>query len=145
AKVITVFALMNSKSVTGAYKFVITPGPTTVMQVHAAVYCRENPKLFGMAPLTSMYLHGENTGWSRDDYRPEVHDSDGLLVETSVGEWLWRPLVNPKKVQFATFADDGTRGFGLFQRDRQFDHYDDLEAFYHQRPSVWVEMIGDWG
>jgi len=145
AKSITVFALMNSPSVTGAYKFIITPGVDTVMQVHAAVYCRKNPKMFGIAPLTSMFMHGENTGWARDDYRPEVHDSDGLLIETGAGEWIWRPLTNPKSLTAATFSDKSPHGFGLLQRDRQFEHYDDLEAYYHQRPSAWVEPIGNWG
>ncbi len=145
AKTVTVFAMLNSESVTGAYKFAITPGSDTVMQVHAAVYCRKNPKMFGIAPLTSMFLHGENTGWAQNDYRPEVHDSDGLLVETGTSEWIWRPLTNPKAMRAVEFMEKSPHGFGLFQRDRQFEHYDDLEAFYHQRPSVWVEAIGNWG
>ncbi len=145
AKAITVYALMDSPSVTGAYKFVITPGSDTVMRVRAAVYCRKNPKVFGIAPLTSMFAHGENTGWARNDYRPEVHDSDGLQIETGAGEWIWRPLTNPSAVRLATFLDKSPRGFGLWQRDRQFEHYDDLEAYYHQRPSTWVEPIGNWG
>ena len=142
---ITVFALMNSPSLSGAYRFVLTPGAETVMQVKAVVYCRKNPRVFGIAPLTSMYAHGENTGWSRDDFRPEVHDSDGLLLQTGAGEWMWRPLVNPAKVKISSFMDSAPRGFGLLQRDREFAHYDDLEAYYHLRPSVWVEPVGDWG
>ena len=145
AKAVTVYALMDSVSVTGAYKFIITPGVETIMQVHAAVYCRKNPKMFGIAPLTSMFMHGENTGWAQNDYRPEVHDSDGLLIETGGGEWIWRPLTNPKMVKAFAFTDKSPRGFGLMQRDRQFEHYDDLEAFYHQRPSAWVEPVGNWG
>jgi glucans biosynthesis protein len=142
---ITVYALMDSPSVTGAYRFVITPGAETVMRVRAAVYCRKNPKVFGIAPLTSMFTHGENTGWAKNDFRPEVHDSDGLLVETGAGEWIWRPLGNPPAPRIASFADKAPRGFGLLQRDREFDHYDDLEAYYHQRPSAWVEPVGNWG
>ena len=142
---LTVYALMNSPSVTGAYRFVLTPGVETVMQVRAAVYCRKNPAVLGLAPLTSMYAHGENTGWSRDDFRPEVHDSDGLLLQTGAGEWVWRPLVNPTKMRVTAFMDSAPRGFGLMQRDREFEHYDDLEAFYHLRPSAWVEPIGNWG
>jgi glucans biosynthesis protein len=145
AKSVTVFALMDSVSVAGAYRFVITPGNETLIQVHAAVYCRKNPKMFGIAPLTSMFTHGENTGWAQNDYRPEVHDSDGLLMETGAGEWIWRPLTNPKAMTAATFTDSSPHGFGLLQRDRQFEHYDDLEAYYHQRPSVWVEPTGNWG
>jgi glucans biosynthesis protein len=145
AKAVTVYALMDSPSVAGAYKFVITPGAETVMHVRAAVYCRKNPKVFGIAPLTSMFAHGENTGWAQNDYRPEVHDSDGLLLETGAGEWLWRPLTNPKVMRTVMFMDRGPRGFGLWQRDRQFEHYDDLEAYYQQRPSTWVEPVGNWG
>jgi len=145
AKSITVYALMESPSLAGAYRFVITPGVETVMQVRAAVYCRKNPRVFGVAPLTSMFAHGENTGWSQHDFRPEVHDSDGLLIESGDGEWLWRPLVNPQVVRISSFAEKTPRGFGLLQRDRQFEHYDDLEAYYHSRPSVWVDPIGNWG
>ncbi len=145
AKSITLYALMDSPSVAGAYKFVITPGVETVMRVRAAVYCRKDPGVFGIAPLTSMYAHGENSGWSQTDFRPEVHDSDGLLMETGAGEWIWRPLVNPKAVSIAAFMDNAPHGFGLLQRDRQFEHYDDLEAYYQQRPSVWVEPVGNWG
>ena len=145
ARSVTVYALMDSPSVAGAYRFVITPGGETVMQVRAAVYCRKNPKVLGLAPLTSMFTHGENTGWAQNDFRPEVHDSDGLLLETGAGEWVWRPLTNPKAVRIVSFMDKAPRGFGLLQRDRRFEHYDDLEAYYHQRPSAWVEPVGNWG
>ena len=145
AKNITVFALLNSPSVAGAYRFVITPGPATVVQVKATLYCRKNPAVLGIAPLTSMFAHGENTGWSHQDFRPEVHDSDGFLLQTGAGEWLWRPLLNPAQVRVVSFMDSNPRGYGLLQRDREFAHYDDLEAYYHQRPSAWVEPVGEWG
>ena len=142
---LTVYALLNSPSMVGAYRFVLLPGEDTVMRVRAAVYCRKNPAVFGIAPLTSMYAHGENSGWSQADFRPEVHDSDGLLVQNGAGEWIWRPLTNPKGVRVVAFQDNAPKGFGLLQRDRQFEHYGDLEAFYHQRPSLWVEPVGNWG
>ncbi|WP_438483492.1 glucan biosynthesis protein [Oleiharenicola lentus] len=145
AKSLTIYALLDSQSMAGAYQFTIIPGPSTVMHVKAVVFCRKNPKVIGLAPLTSMYAHGENTNWSRNDYRPEVHDSDGLLVENGAGEWIWRPLDNPKSVRLSSFVDKNPRGFGLMQRDRDFGHYEDLEAFYHKRPSVWVEPVGEWG
>lgn len=142
---LTIYALLNSPSLAGAYRFVVLPGETTVVRVKAVLYCRKNPAQLGLAPLTSMFSHGENTGWSRTDFRPEVHDSDGLLIETGAGERIWRPLVNPRAVRTAMFIDQAPRGFGLMQRDRQFDHYEDLEAYYHRRPSAWVEPVGDWG
>ncbi|HET7535279.1 MAG TPA: glucan biosynthesis protein G [Candidatus Didemnitutus sp.] len=145
AKTITAYALLNSPSVAGAYRFVFTPGADTIAQVKAVLYFRHNPKTLGVAPLTSMFAHGETTGWSQTDFRPEVHDSDGLLMETGSGEWLWRPLTNPKQLRAVSFGTKNPKGFGLLQRDRDFKHYDDLEAYYHQRPSAWVEPIGDWG
>lgn len=145
AKSLTLYALLESDSVAGAYRFVIIPGADTVTQVKAAVYCRPGVKTFGIAPLTSMYWHGENSGAAPDDFRPEVHDSDGLMLFTGAGEWLWRPLTNPRTMRLAAFGDDNPRGFGLVQRDRKFDSYQDLEASYHQRPSAWVEPVGAWG
>lgn len=141
----TLHALLEGPSVAGAYRFVVTPGEATTVDVTVTLFFRTNPDVVGLAPLTSMFLHGENTGWSRNDFRPEVHDSDGLLLHTGAGEWIWRPLGNPARVRSSAFADVSPRGFGLLQRDREFAHYDDLEAHYHQRPSAWVEPLGDWG
>jgi glucans biosynthesis protein len=146
AKLITVYALMDSPSLSGAYRFQIMPGADTIMTVRASVYRRKNVKVFGIAPLTSMFWRAESSNLPMgDDFRPEVHDSDGLLMNTGTGEWIWRPLVNPKGVSVAAFSDDNPRGFGLLQRDREFDHYRDLEARYQLRPSTWVEPIGNWG
>ena len=92
-----------------------------------------------------MYFFGENSHRHFDDYRPEVHDSDGLLVLTSDWEWIWRPVVNPSDFRVSAFVDENPRGFGLMQRDREFADYLDLEAHYHSRPSLWVEILGDWG
>lgn len=142
---VIVLALLDSESVTGAYQFTITPGADTVMLVRAALYFRRTGPLVGVAPLTSMFWRGENSPIATDDFRPEVHDSDGLQVCTGAGEWLWRPLVNPRAPTVSTFADDNPRGFGLMQRDRDFDHYQDLEARYQLRPSAWVEPVGPWG
>lgn len=145
AKTLTVYALLDSPSVAGAYRFVITPGADTVAQVRAALFFRKTVTTAGLAPLTSMFWHGENTNTPTEDFRPEVHDSDGLLLFTGAGEWLWRPLTNPGAVRVAAFSDENPRGFGLLQRDRNFENYQDLEAAYHIRPSAWVEPVGDWG
>jgi glucans biosynthesis protein len=112
--------------------------------VKATVYCRRNVNVFGWAPLTSMFWHAENSDVARD-FRPEVHDSDGLLMHNGAGEWIWRPLANHKGVQISSFVDDNPRAFGLLQRDRDFENYQDLEAVYHMRPSVVIEPIGNWG
>lgn len=147
SKEIMLYALLDSPSVTGAYRFIITPGVSTVMQVKAAIYQRSGTtiKTFGIAPLTSMYWHGENSNGKEGDLRPEVHDSDGLMLERGSGEWLWRPLVNPVGLRVTAFNDENPRGFGLIQRDRKFESYEDMEAAYHLRPSTWVEPVGSWG
>jgi len=145
AKEIVLFALLDGPSIAGAYRFTIRPGADTVAQVKAVLYARKPIKTLGLAPLTSMFWHGENTNANHGDFRPEVHDSDGLLVNHSGGEWLWRPLTNPAVIRTVAFGDRDPRGFGLLQRDRKFSSYEDLEANYHRRPSAWVERIGMWG
>jgi len=145
AAVFTVYALLDSPSVAGAYRFDIHPAERLVMDVDAALYPRREIERVGIAPLTSMYQHGENDRRMANDWRPEIHDSDGLAMHSGSGEWLWRPLVNPAAVRFSAFADDNPRGFGLLQRDRDFDHYQDDGAFYERRPSLWVEPKGGWG
>ena len=145
SKALTVYALLDGPSVTGAFRFQITPGPETVTQVHEVIYCRTNPRVLGVAPLTSMFWHGKNTNVSYNDFRPEVHDSDGIMMFTGAGEWIWRPLTNPESTRVAAFSDENPRGFGLLQRERQFESYQDLEAYYHMRPSAWVEPLGPWG
>jgi glucans biosynthesis protein len=142
---ITVYALLDSQSATGAYRFVIKPGLATICEVKAHVFMRQKVQKLGIAPLTSMFFHGELTDRFMDDFRPEVHDSDGLLLETGNGEWLWRPLVNPRRLNVSSFQDTNPKGFGLLQRDRDFSNYQDLEALYQRRPSAWIEPVGEWG
>lgn len=137
-------ALLDGPRVAGAYAFVVRPGATTTVTVQARLWLRAPVATLGIAPLTSMYFSGENQP-ARGDYRPEVHDSDGLQVATGHGEWLWRPLGNPQRPFVTSFASSSPRGFGLLQRDRAFTSYEDLETHYERRPSAWVEPIGDWG
>jgi glucans biosynthesis protein len=141
----TVYALLDSPSITGAYRFDIRPGQTLTMMVDAALYPRKPIERLGVAPVTSMYLSGENDRRMAYDWRPEIHDSDGLAIHNGNGEWIWRPLENPPMLRFNTFTDRDPRGFGLFQRDQDFDHYQDDGVFYDKRPSLWVEPVGDWG
>jgi glucans biosynthesis protein len=140
---LTIYALLESRRLAGAYRFVLTPGNDTLVHVVARLYPREAPGKLGIAPLTSMFAFGENQP-GRDDYRPEVHDSDGLSIETREGEWIWRPLVNPRRLMVTSFALNSPRGFGLMQRDRLPTSYEDPEALYERRPSVWVEPVGAW-
>jgi glucans biosynthesis protein len=146
AKELTILALLDSESVAGAFRFVLRPGNETVTTVKARLFLRKNVAKLGIAPLTSMYFFGENQPRAAGrDYRPEVHDSDILLVQAGTGEWITRPLVNPKRLLVTSYALSNPLGFGLMQRDRQFEDYQDLEARYELRPSAWVEPRGGWG
>jgi glucans biosynthesis protein len=144
ARTLRMFALLDSPRLSGAYQFDIAPGDETVIDVRKRLYLRAPVGTLGIAPLTSMYQFGENQP-HRVDFRPEVHDSDGLMVATGAGEWLWRPLINPPATLATSFAMPELKGFGLMQRDRSFASYEDPEARYDLRPSAWVEPVGSWG
>jgi glucans biosynthesis protein len=144
ARTLRMFALLDSPRVNGAYQLDVTPGEETVVDVRARLYLRSPLGTLGVAPLTSMYQFGENQP-HRTDFRPEVHDSDGLMVATGDGEWLWRPLINPPATLATSFSMRELTGFGLMQRDRSFASYEDPEARYDLRPSAWVEPVGSWG
>jgi periplasmic glucans biosynthesis protein len=140
-----VHALLDSQSAAAAFRFTIRPGETTVFDVESTIYPRVDIAQAGVGTLTSMFLFDANDRVDVDDFRPAVHDSDGLGMRNGRGEQLWRPLVNPRDLEISTFADTNPRGFGLMQRQRDFRTYEDLEARYEKRPSAWVEPIGDWG
>jgi glucans biosynthesis protein len=145
-KKITVYALLDSPSVSGAYSFVIHPGKETLMQVKCVLFIRQKIVKLGIAPLTSMFFYGINSGLNfQDGLRGQVHDSDGLSILSRRGEWIWRPLINPPVLSVNTFEVGTPQGFGLFQRDEDFDHYQDLESRYDLRPSVWIVPDKDWG
>jgi glucans biosynthesis protein len=138
---LVIHALLDSQSLSGAYRFVVTPGAVTTFEVSASLFPRVAVERAGLAPLTSMYLFGADQPRRFDDFRPEVHDSDGLLIANGMGERLWRPLANPREVQASAFLDAAPRGYGLMQRQRAFGAYQDLEADYHRRPSAWVQPL----
>ena len=142
---LTIYALLEGPSLTGAYKIVASHGDGTVTEIHAELFTRADIQRLGIAPLTSMYWYSETNYRQGSDWRPEVHDSDGLALWTGKGERIWRPLIDPPSVQTNSFLDTNPKGFGLLQRDRDFDHYQDDGAFYNRRPSLWVEPIGNWG
>ena len=142
----TFYGLLDGRSLAGAYKFTVTPGDETAMKVESVLFPRQGIALTGIAPLTSMFYYGENTLRPHGEWRPEVHDSDGLLVhDGATDEWLWRPLNNPTTLTMDYYATQNLRGFGLLQRDAEFRSYMDPEAAYSTRPSAWIEPEGDWG
>lgn len=142
---IVVHALLDSESAAAGFRFTIRPGDTTVFDVEMSLYPRVDIEEAGIATLTSMFFFDASDRLGIDDYRPAVHDSEGLLMWNGRGEQLWRPLANPNSLQISQFVDANPRGFGLMQRKRDFGGYQDLEARYERRPSAWVESIGDWG
>jgi len=143
---LTVYALLASPRVSGAWRFVNRKTPTGVVQdVSLVMQLRGDVARLGIAPLTSMFWYGEGDRAQAIDWRPEIHDSDGLAMMTGGGERIWRPLENPPHAILNSFADENPKGFGLFQRDRNFDHYQDDGVFYEKRPNLWVEPRSPWG
>ena len=143
---LTLDALLDSPSVAGAYEFKIRPGAVTSVDVRASLYFRQAVDRLGVAPFSSMYLFGENAkDHFGDNVHPEIHDSDGILMNTGMGEWVWHPLQQTSFLQLYSFLDENPKGFGLLQRDRDFQHYQDLNTNYNVRPSAWVTPHGNWG
>ncbi|ANB02011.1 hypothetical protein ECTOBSL9_1273 [Ectothiorhodospira sp. BSL-9] len=142
---VNLYALLEGPSVTGAYAFQVRTTEPVTVDVEARLFARRDLTGLGIAPLTSMYTHGDLTGPIETDFRPRVHDSEGLLVRTRAGEWIWRPLTRPEAPRVSAFLDAAPSAFGLMQRTRGFAAYLDQEARYELRPSLWVEPgAGDW-
>ena len=141
-----VHALLDSPSVTGAYRFLIQPGEATIFEVAATLFPRTELTRVGVATQTSMFFFGAQDRLGVDDFRDAAHDSDGLSVWLADGRRVWRPLANPPwATRISGFGRLGIRGFGLQQRARDLTDYHDLEARYDRRPSLWVEPLADWG
>ncbi len=145
ATAIVIYALLESPSTTGAYRFTVQPGAETIVDVELTLFPRADMRVVGIAPLTSMFLFDETNRGRLDDYRPEVHDSDGLQITSKSGEHIFRQLANPTKLQVSSFTTEPPQGFGLVQRSREARDFQDLENLYERRPSAWIEPKGDWG
>lgn len=144
-KHLVIYALLDSPRSTGAYKLTLRPGSDTIVDVKSKVFLRDHVSRLGIAPLTSMFLFGGNQPSKVPNYRPALHDSEGLSIQAANGEWLWRPLNNPKHLAVSNFSVENPRGFGLLQRQREFSQFEDLDDNYQKRPSTWIEPRGDWG
>jgi glucans biosynthesis protein len=144
---VTFYALLDSPRATGAYEFTLTPGTDTQLAVKARIFMRSGgaSPAVGVAPLTSMFLYGPNQPSQAYNFRPAIHDSNGLAIQSGDGQWTWRPLNNPSKVAISNFAAENPKGFGLLQRGRAFSRYEDLKDRYDLRPSAWIEPTNDWG
>lgn len=148
---LTIYALLDGPSITGAYRMRTERVTDTrdvhriAMEIDCVLYARKDVTRIGVAPFSSMFWYGEASRKQSADWRPEIHDSDGLSILTGSGERIWRPINNPPKVMTSAFVDQDVKGFGLLQRDRDFVHYLDDGVFYERRPSVWVEPLEPWG
>ncbi len=141
---LVMYALLDSPKVAGAYKFTLVPSVDTTVTVEAKIFLRDSIKKLGIAPLTSMFLFGPNQPSPLLNYRPAIHDSNGLSILANNGEWIWRPLNNPKRLSFSSYSLTNPKGFGLIQRDKGFNDYLDLDDHYEKRPSAWTEILGNW-
>lgn len=139
------YALLDSESVTGAYRFVVSKPGAAIMEVDARLFMRRAVERLGIAPLSSMFWFGPQNRQAATDWRPQVHDSDGLALWTGQGEHIWRPLNNPPTIATNSFYDDNPKGFGLQQRARDFSDFQDDGVFYERRPSIWIEPLHGWG
>ncbi len=147
-KQVVIYALLDSPRATGAYQFIVTPGgKDAVVDVQSRIFVRGDIKTLGIAPLTSMFLFGPNqqSALKNGNFRPAIHDSNGLAIHTGKDEWLWLPLNNPRQLAISSFAVENPKGFGLLQRGREFGRYEDLKDRYDLRPSAWIEPQGNWG
>ena len=146
-KQLVIYALLDSPRATGAYRFVLTPGNDSVLDVQSNIFVRGDVAALGIAPLTSMFLYGPNQRWPEHsrNFRPAIHDSNGLAIHAGNDEWIWRPLNNPRAVAVSSYEVDNPKGFGLLQRGHAFYHFEDLKDRYDLRPSAWIEPQGNWG
>ncbi|PTE14721.1 glucan biosynthesis protein [Pseudogemmobacter blasticus] len=141
----TAYALLESPRATGAYRIASRRDKGVIQDVEATIFLRGTVERLGIAPLTSMFWFNKTNRFVSVDWRPEVHDSDGLEILSASGETIWRPLNAPPRNMVNTFSTPGVRGFGLMQRERDFAQYQDDGVFYDRRASAWVEPKGDWG
>lgn len=145
ANALVIHALLDSESLTGAYRFTLRPGDATIVDTECTLFTRVAVKHLGLAAMQGTYLFGPIDRRRSDDVRPNLYDVSGLQMLSGKGEWIWRPVSNRQSLQTSAFVDENPRGFGLLQRDRNFAHFEDDDNHWETRPSVWTEPIGDWG
>ncbi len=142
---LVIHALINSESMTGAYRFTLHPGEATIIDTECTLFARAKVDNFGLATMSATVVSDAIDHRRADDTRLTIADIDGLQMSTGHGEWLWRALSNRETLQISTFVDENPRGFGFLQRDRSFHDYQDDDQHWEIRPSLWIEPIGDWG
>lgn len=142
---LVILGLLDSPSVAGAYRFCVRPLRRQMqIDVECELFFRASPDKVAYAPITSMWMWGDGLSAPSLDLRPSVHDSDGLLIHSGDSNWKWRPLTRQAYPSVSSTRVDAVHGFGLMQRDRDERHFQDSNALYHRRPSVWVEPKQPW-
>ena len=142
---LTIHALLDSTSLTGAFHFTLRPGEATIIDTELTLVARVAVDHLGLGSMTATYLFGALDHRRPDEVRPAVYDVEGLQILTGAGEWLWRPVASRNALQISAFGDLNPRGFGFLQRARALDAFDDDAARWELRPSLWIEPVGDWG
>lgn len=134
-----VYALVESTRLAGAYRFEITPGEDhTQTAVTAVLHAREAVEKVGIGALDSLYYYGEERARPPGEWRPEVHAADVLLMRGPGQVFVARTLTNPGQLAMEEFAPPRPLPYGLLQRDRRFDHYQDLDQELEARPNAWL-------
>jgi glucans biosynthesis protein len=141
---LVIHALIDSESLTGAYRFTLRPGEATLIDTECTLFARAAVDSYGLATMSASVVSGQMGLRRCDDLHPSVAEIAGLQMLTGNGEWVWRPVANRQTLQISTFVDEKPRGFGFLQRDRAFDHYQDDDQHWEARPSLWIEPIGEW-
>jgi periplasmic glucans biosynthesis protein len=142
---LTIHALLDSASVTGAFRFTLRPLETTIIDTEMTLIARVAVDKLGIGAMAATYLFSALDHRRADDVRAAVYESTGLQILAGGGEWLWRPVSNRETLQISAFSDLNPRGFGLLQRTRSFDAFYDDDTHWELKPSLWIEPIGDWG
>jgi glucans biosynthesis protein len=145
ANALIVHAVIDSETMTGAFRFTIRPGEATIIDTEATLFARAAVDNFGLGTMSATHLLGFMDHRKFDDYRPNVSEVSGLQIYTGAAEWVWRPVTNRDSLQISTFIDNKPRGFGLLIRDRSFEDYSDEDQHWEKRPSLWIEPLGEWG
>jgi periplasmic glucans biosynthesis protein len=142
---LVIHALIDSESVSGAYRFTLRPGEATIIDTECTLFPRVGVDNFGLATMSATVLSEAIDHRRPDDVRLALAEIGGVQMSTGNNEWIWRPASNRETLQISTFVDEHPRGFGFLQRNREFDYYEDDEQHWELRPSLWIEPIGDWG
>jgi glucans biosynthesis protein len=145
ANTLTIHALLDSASVTGAFRFTLRPLETTIIDTEMTLIARVAVDKLGFGAMAAVYLFSGLDHRRADDVRAAVYESTGLQILAGSGEWLWRPVSNRETLQISAFSDLNPRGFGLLQRTRSFDAFYDDATHWELKPTLWIEPIGDWG